>query len=94
MSFPKTTKLEDLIFKYLRLDEDAGFYLEAKLEEEGIVGLQRGISQIIAARQLAVELTMNPLQDLEMAKSWGLDPALIDQLKAEVLRQQPLPRSA
>jgi hypothetical protein len=94
MSFPKTTKLEDLIFKYLRLDEDAGFYLEAKLEEEGIVGLQRGISQIIAARQLAVEPTSNPLQDLEMAKSWGLDPALIDQLKAEVLRQQPLPQTA
>ncbi len=94
MSFPKTTKLEDSIFKYLRLDEDAGFYLEAKLEEEGIAGLQRGISQIIAVRQLAVEPTSNPLQDLEMAKPWGLDPALIDQLKAEILRQQPLARSA
>jgi hypothetical protein len=93
MSFPETTKLENLIFKYLRLDEDAGFYLEAKLEEEGIVGLQRGISQIIEARQLTVETTSHPLQDLEMAKSWGLDPALIDQLKMEVLRQQPMPQA-
>jgi hypothetical protein len=94
MSRPKTIKWEDFLARQLQDLEFASEYLWASWEEEALIGLQRSIENIVQAHQISGDLAVNPLENLDKLVPLGLDAKIIDRLKAEVLRQYPLPRSA
>jgi hypothetical protein len=94
MSHPQTIKWEDFLTRQLQDLEFASEYLQASWEEEELVGLQRGIGDVMRAHQVAGDPKADSLGNLEKLLALGLDAKIIDQLKAEVLRQQPLPQTA
>jgi hypothetical protein len=94
MRHPQTMKWEDLLMRQLQDLEVASLYLEALWEEEELIGLQRGIGDVMRAHHLAGDPKADALDNLEKLVALGLDTRIIAQLQAEVLRQQPLPRSA
>jgi hypothetical protein len=94
MSNSGTIKWADFLMRQLQDLEVASLYLEALWEEEELVGLHRGISDVMRAHHIPDDPKADSLENLEKLVALGLDTRIIAQLQAEVLRQQPLPRSA
>jgi hypothetical protein len=94
MNRPKTIKWEDFLARQLQDLEFASEYLWASWEEEGLIGLQRSIENIIQAHHLPGDLSVNPLENLDKLVPLSLNTQIVDRLKAEVARQQPLPQTA
>jgi hypothetical protein len=94
MSHPQTMKWEDLLMRQLQDLEFASEYLQASWEEEELIGLQRGIGDVMQAHHVTGNPKADSLENLEKLVALGLDAKIIDPLKAEVLRQYPVPRSA
>jgi hypothetical protein len=94
MSHPQTMKWEDLLMRQLQDREFASEYLQASWEEEELVGLQRGIGDVMRAHQVMGDPKADSLENLEKLAALGLDAKMIAQLKAAVTNQPCLPRSA
>jgi hypothetical protein len=92
MRHPQTMKWEDLLMRQLQDREFASEYLQASWEEEELIGLHRGISDVMRAYHIPDDPKVDVLENLEQLVALGLDTRIIAQLQAEVLR--PLPRSA
>jgi hypothetical protein len=94
MSNSGTIKWADFLMRQLQDLEVASLYLKASWEEEELIGLQRGIGAVMQAHQVTGDPKADSLENLEKLVALGLDAKIIDPLKAAVLRQYPVPRSA
>jgi hypothetical protein len=93
MSNSGTIKWPDFLMRQLQDLEVASLYLQASWEEEELIGLQRGIHDVMRAHQVMGDPAADSLENLEKLVALGLDTKIIEQLKAEVLHQQPLPQA-
>jgi hypothetical protein len=94
MSNSGTIKWADFLMRQLQDLEVASLYLKAAWEEAELVGLQRGIGEVMRAHQVTGDPKADLVENLEKLVALGLDAKIIDALKAEVLHQHSMPRSA